>query len=59
MIIGGEPIAFFNGGAEAPYGTFELDIVGGIRGKAVECVAGKITSLPSSQCRNRPRRLSA
>ena len=46
MVIGGEPIAFFNGGAEAPYGTFELDIVGGIRGKAVDCVEGKVTGLP-------------
>ncbi|MEC7489027.1 MAG: UbiD family decarboxylase [Pseudomonadota bacterium] len=46
MVVGGEPIAFFNGGAEAPYGTFELDIVGGIRNKAVECVVGDITGLP-------------
>ena len=46
MVVGGEPIAFFQGGAEAPYGTFELDIVGGIRNKPVDCVTGKITGLP-------------
>ena len=46
MVIGGDPIAFFNGGAEAPYGVFELDIAGGIRGKAVRCVRGRVTGLP-------------
>src|ERR1700731_3802191 len=27
MVLGGDPLAFFYGGVEAPYGTFELDIV--------------------------------
>jgi 4-hydroxy-3-polyprenylbenzoate decarboxylase len=45
-IIGGDPLAFFFGGLEAPYGVFELDLVGGIRGRPVEMVRGKITGLP-------------
>ena len=28
MIVGGEPLAFFAGGTEAPYGLFELDKIG-------------------------------
>jgi len=32
MVLGGDPIAFFFGGLEAPYGVFELDLVGGLRG---------------------------
>ena len=46
MIVGGEPLAFFYGGSEAPYGVFELDIVGGMRGKAEKLVKGKHTGLP-------------
>jgi 4-hydroxy-3-polyprenylbenzoate decarboxylase len=46
MVLGGDPMGFFYGGIEAPYGEFELDIVGGIRGKAVEMVTGKHTGLP-------------
>ncbi len=37
---------FFYGGTEAPYGVFELDIVGGMRGKPVEVVEGRFTGLP-------------
>ncbi|MEA2824251.1 MAG: hypothetical protein QOF03_733 [Alphaproteobacteria bacterium] len=33
MVLGGDPLSFFYGGLEVPYGTFELDVVGGIRGK--------------------------
>ena len=46
MVIGGDPLAFFFGGFEAPYGVCELDIIGGLRGHAVECVKGKFTGLP-------------
>jgi UbiD family decarboxylase len=46
MVLGGDPLAFFYGGVEAPYGTFELDIVGGMRGRPTKMVRGKITGLP-------------
>ncbi len=46
MVLGGDPLAFFYGGMEAPYGVFELDIVGGMRGKPVKMVQGKVTGLP-------------
>ena len=46
MVLGGDPLAFFYGGLEAPYGVFELDIVGGLRGRPVKMVNGKITGLP-------------
>jgi len=46
MVLGGDPLAFFYGGTEAPYGVFEIDIVGGLRGRPVRMVAGKITGLP-------------
>ena len=46
MVLGGDPIAFFFGGLEAPYGVFELDLVGGLRGRPVEMVRGKVTGLP-------------
>jgi UbiD family decarboxylase len=46
MVIGGDPLAFFFGGLEAPYGVFELDLVGGLRGRPVKMVRGKVTGLP-------------
>jgi len=46
MILGGDPLAFFFGGLEAPYGVFELDLVGGLRGRPVKMVRGKVTGLP-------------
>ena len=46
MVLGGDPISFFYGGVEAPYGVFELDIVGGMRGRPVKMVRGKVTGLP-------------
>jgi 4-hydroxy-3-polyprenylbenzoate decarboxylase len=46
MILGGDPIAFFYGGTEAPFGVFEMDIVGGLRGRPVKMVKGRITGLP-------------
>jgi 4-hydroxy-3-polyprenylbenzoate decarboxylase len=46
MVVGGDPLAFFCGGIEMPYGTFELDVVGGMRGRAVKMVRGQVTGLP-------------
>ncbi len=46
MVLGGDPLCFFYGGIEAPYGVFEIDIVGGMRGRPVRMVRGKITGLP-------------
>ena len=46
MVLGGDPLAFFYGGIEAPYGVFELDIVGGMRGRPIKMVRGKVTGLP-------------
>ena len=46
MIVGGDPLAFLLGGLEAPYGTFEFDLIGGMRGRAEKMVLGKITGLP-------------
>jgi 4-hydroxy-3-polyprenylbenzoate decarboxylase len=46
MVLGGDPLAFFYGGVEAPYGTFELDITGGMRGRPTKMVRGKVTGLP-------------
>ena len=46
MVVGGDPLAFFYGGVEAPYGTFELGIVGGMRGRPTRMVRGKVTGLP-------------
>ena len=46
MVVGGDPLAFFYGGVEAPYGTFEIDIIGGMRGRPTKMVRGKVTGLP-------------
>jgi 4-hydroxy-3-polyprenylbenzoate decarboxylase len=46
MVVGGDPLAFLFGGLEAPYGTFEFDIIGGMRGRAEKMVRGKVTGLP-------------
>ena len=46
MVLGGDPLAFFYGGTEAPYGVFEMDIIGGMRGRPVKMVKGRITGLP-------------
>jgi 4-hydroxy-3-polyprenylbenzoate decarboxylase len=46
MVVGGDPLAFFYGGVEAPNGAFELDIIGGMRGRPTKVVRGKVTGLP-------------
>jgi UbiD family decarboxylase len=46
LVVGGDPLFFFMAGTEHPYGVCEFDIVGGMRGKPVELVRGKVTGLP-------------
>jgi 4-hydroxy-3-polyprenylbenzoate decarboxylase len=46
LVVGGDPLFFFMAGTEHPYGVCEYDIVGGMRGKPVELVRGKVTGLP-------------
>jgi 4-hydroxy-3-polyprenylbenzoate decarboxylase len=46
MVLGGDPLAFFYGGLEVPYGTFEFDVIGGLRGRPEKMVRGKVTGLP-------------
>ncbi len=46
MVVGGDPLAFFVGAFDVPEGTCEYDVVGGLRGKPVEVVHGKLTGLP-------------
>ena len=46
MVLGGDPLAFSMADFEAPYGVFEIDIIGGLRGRPVQMVRGKVTGLP-------------
>jgi len=46
IVIGGDPLTFLMACSETPYGISEYDLVGGIRGKGVEVVRGKVTGLP-------------
>lgn len=46
LVVGGNPLFFFVAGTEHPYGICEFDIVGGMQGKPVELVRGKVTGLP-------------
>jgi 4-hydroxy-3-polyprenylbenzoate decarboxylase len=46
MVVGGDPLAFFYGGLEVPCGTFEFDVIGGLRGRPEKMVRGKVTGLP-------------
>ena len=46
MVLGGDPLCFFLGGLEAPWGVFEIDMVGGLRGRPMKMVRGKVTGLP-------------
>ena len=46
LVVGSDPLFFYVAGTEFPYGVCEFDIVGGMRGKAVELVRGKVTGLP-------------
>ena len=46
MVVGGDPMTFFMGGGEVQEGVCEYDVVGGMRGKPIEVVRGKVTGLP-------------
>ncbi|MBT5048049.1 MAG: UbiD family decarboxylase [Rhodospirillaceae bacterium] len=46
MVIGGDPLAFIMGGYEVPSDISEFDVLGGLRGRPVELVRGKVTGLP-------------
>ncbi len=46
LVVGGDPLLFFVAGTEVPYGVFEFDVVGGMRGRPVEMVQGRVTGLP-------------
>lgn len=46
LVVGSDPLFFFVAGTEFPHGVCEFDIVGGMRGKPVELVRGKVTGLP-------------
>src|SRR5260370_3219752 len=46
MVLGGDPLAFFYGGTEAPYRVFAMAINGGLRGRPGKMVKGKVTGLP-------------
>jgi 4-hydroxy-3-polyprenylbenzoate decarboxylase len=46
IVLGGNPMQFLLTGNEIPYGTSEYDVLGGLYGRAVECVRGRITGLP-------------
>jgi len=46
VVLGGDPLSFYFGGTESPYGTFELDLVGGMRGRPMKMVQGRVTGLP-------------
>ena len=46
IVVGGDPISFLMACSEIPYGVSEYEIIGGLRGKAVEVVRGKVTGLP-------------
>ena len=46
IVIGGDPLQFLVACSEMPYGVCEFDIAGGLRGKPIKVVKGKVTGLP-------------
>jgi UbiD family decarboxylase len=46
LVVGGDPLTFLLGGTEVPDGICEFDVAGGLRGKPLELVRGKVTGLP-------------
>jgi 4-hydroxy-3-polyprenylbenzoate decarboxylase len=46
IVLGCDPMSFLMGSSEIPYGVCEYDVIGGIRGSAVEVVKTPITGLP-------------
>jgi UbiD family decarboxylase len=46
IVIGGDPLTFLMACSETPYGISEYELVGGMRGQALEVVEGRFTGLP-------------
>ncbi len=46
VLVGLDPLLFLASALEMPYGQSELEWVGGMRGRPVECIAGRHTGLP-------------
>jgi 4-hydroxy-3-polyprenylbenzoate decarboxylase len=46
VVLGGDPMSFLMGCSEVPYGVSELEVIGGMRGSAVEVIKGPVTGLP-------------
>jgi UbiD family decarboxylase len=46
LVLGGDPLTFLLGGTEVPDNICEFDVAGGIRGRPLELVRGKLTGLP-------------
>jgi 4-hydroxy-3-polyprenylbenzoate decarboxylase len=46
MVLGSDPVSFYAACTEVPAGVCEYDVVGGMRGEALEVVEGRITGLP-------------
>ena len=46
IVLGCDPMSFLMGSSEVPYGVSEYDVIGGIRGEAVDVVKAPITGLP-------------
>ncbi len=46
IVLGGDPMTFLMACSETPYGVCEYDIAGGLRGRPVKVVRGKVTGLP-------------
>ncbi|MGB0631241.1 MAG: UbiD family decarboxylase [Alphaproteobacteria bacterium] len=46
IVLGGDPMTFLMGSSDIPHNVCEYDIVGGIRGEAMNLVKGRHTGLP-------------
>jgi 4-hydroxy-3-polyprenylbenzoate decarboxylase len=46
IVVGCDPMSFLMSSSEIPYGVCEYDVIGGIRGEAVEVVKTPLTGLP-------------
>ncbi len=46
LVLGGDPLTFLLGGTEVPDGICEFDVAGGLRGRPLQLVRGRVTGLP-------------
>ena len=46
IVLGGDPMTFLMGTSDVPHNVCEYDVVGGIRGEAMQLIEGKHTGLP-------------